>query len=74
MAVHDATTKTGPNDAKRVVWALGMSFFNSHVFFYSNKHFIVGIHLKRRITQYGEKWEVGWWKRAQTMCFASFGP
>ena len=27
MAAHDAMTKTGPNDAYCVVWALGMSIF-----------------------------------------------
>ena len=73
MAAHDATTTTGPNDAFCVIWAY-VFFLNSHVFFYSNRHFIVGICSKRRITRYGGKWEVGWWKRAQTTCFASFGP
>ena len=28
-----ATTKTGPNDARRVVWALGMSLFLLCIFY-----------------------------------------
>jgi hypothetical protein len=35
-----ATTKTGPNDARRVVWALGVCFFEYKSFYFIYFHFI----------------------------------
>jgi hypothetical protein len=33
------TRETGPNDARRVVWAIGMCFFFHHIFYILNNNF-----------------------------------
>ena len=66
-----ATRKTGPNNARRIVWALGKSFFDMFMFFNTNKCFIVYRICKLQNRQPGGRLRG---KRAHTTLDASFGP
>ena len=50
------TTKMGPNDARRIVWALGMClFFSLRVFFFIDVFLVVGHPFHLRIPGTGPK-------------------
>ena len=52
------TTKTGPNDAERVVWAIGKSFFLLHVIFTLTNVLFIYIGCILRDTRQGARWKV----------------
>ena len=63
-----ATTRTGPNDAKHVVWAISKSFF------FSIRVLLILTNIYRFLS-YEMAWgKQRWRERAQTMRIASFGP
>ena len=62
------TRKTSPNDAIRVVWAMGAFFFYYTCFYYINLFL-------QLLQQFGQTyWRLRRGERAQTTQGASFGP
>ena len=75
MKMGEATAKTGPNDVSRVVWAFSKFFLFAFVFFLMLTYVL----LQCRLANYEiyDREREGTRRRrdrAQTTCFASFGP